>query len=130
MMLPWLTRQVAVSERCAEELWQAACRDAEAMTGERDTACYWGAAKHRLLDLLAIDQCETCKANQRGKASAAVRSLGGPSWRLEHRLARGVALTSLCLLPLTAAIAGWRVAAAAGWWRGGAHRFGETAGQR
>lgn len=43
-ILPWLAGKADVSEERAETLWRDACTQAAAMTGECNTACYWGAA--------------------------------------------------------------------------------------
>jgi hypothetical protein len=53
LVLPWLAQRAGVSEERAEELWHEANRQAEAMTGERNTSCYWGAVVAILNDLLA-----------------------------------------------------------------------------
>ena len=52
MILPWLARKWDVSDACALELWQQACMDAEAITGDCASSRYWGVAKSRLFDLL------------------------------------------------------------------------------
>ncbi len=51
-ILPWLARRATVSDSRAAVLWDEACRQAAAVTGERDTSCYWGAAQQNLLYLL------------------------------------------------------------------------------
>lgn len=55
MILPWLARKWGVSDARALKLWEAACRDAEATTGERGSPRYWGIAKERLLDRLDME---------------------------------------------------------------------------
>jgi len=52
MMLPWLARKWGVNDERALELWQQACRDAEAVMGERRSSHYWGYVKNRFIDLL------------------------------------------------------------------------------
>lgn len=51
-ILPWLARRATVSDSRAALLWDEACRQAAAVTGERDTSCYWGAAQQNFLYLL------------------------------------------------------------------------------
>lgn len=58
-MLPWLARRAAVSDHRAEALWISACGQAASETGEHDNACYWGAAKENLLDLLEGERQRT-----------------------------------------------------------------------
>lgn len=58
-MLPWLARRAAVSDHRAEALWLSACGQAASATGEHDNACYWGAAKENLLDLLEGERQRT-----------------------------------------------------------------------
>lgn len=55
MILPWLARKWGVSDARALELWQAACRDAEAATGEHGSSRFWGIAKNRLIDRLDLE---------------------------------------------------------------------------
>ncbi|TMQ76746.1 hypothetical protein ACCUM_3959 [Candidatus Accumulibacter phosphatis] len=52
MILPWLASKTGVSDHRAEELWRAACRQAEWFTGKRDDSSYWGVVLQNLLDLL------------------------------------------------------------------------------
>jgi hypothetical protein len=59
MVLPWLAHRAGVSDSRAEALWQQATRQAELMTGERSSSCYWGAALQILLDLLEQERLTT-----------------------------------------------------------------------
>ena len=59
MVLPWLAHRAGVSERRAEALGQHATCQAELMTGERGSSCYWGAALQILLDLLEQERLAT-----------------------------------------------------------------------
>ncbi|MBN8447399.1 MAG: hypothetical protein J0M13_00025 [Candidatus Accumulibacter sp.] len=59
MVLPWLAHRAGVSDSRAEALWQQATCQAELMTGERGSSCYWGAALQILLDLLEQERLTT-----------------------------------------------------------------------
>ena len=52
MILPWLASKTGVSDHRAEELWRAACRQAEWFTGKRDDSSYWGIVLQILMELL------------------------------------------------------------------------------